>query len=54
MPWVEFEPTNPAFERAKIFSSLLRVATVTGFILSRVFVTKDAGLDRWVDLLDIH
>jgi hypothetical protein len=23
-------------------------------ILSRVLVTRDAGLDRWVDLLDIH
>jgi hypothetical protein len=24
------------------------------FILQRVLVTKDAGFDQWVDLLDIH
>jgi hypothetical protein len=28
--------------------------TFSIYILSRLFVTKDASLDRWVDLLDIH
>jgi hypothetical protein len=31
MPWVEFEPTIPASERAKIVHALDRSATVTGF-----------------------
>jgi hypothetical protein len=30
MPWVGFEPTIPAFERAKTFHALDRVATVIG------------------------
>jgi hypothetical protein len=31
MPWVGFDPTIPAFERAKIFHTLGRAATVTDF-----------------------
>jgi hypothetical protein len=30
MPWVGFEPTIPASEKAKTFNALDRVATVTG------------------------
>jgi hypothetical protein len=30
MPWVEFEPTVPASERAKTVHALDRSATVTG------------------------
>jgi hypothetical protein len=30
MPWVEFEPTIQAFERAKTFHALDRAATVIG------------------------
>jgi hypothetical protein len=30
MPWVGFEPTIPAFERAKTVHALDRAATVTG------------------------
>jgi hypothetical protein len=30
MPWVEFEPTIPAFERAKTLNALDRAATVIG------------------------
>jgi hypothetical protein len=30
MPWVEFEPTIPVFERSKIFYALDRGATVIG------------------------
>jgi hypothetical protein len=32
MPRVGFEPTIPAFERAKIFHSLDRTATVIGIV----------------------
>jgi hypothetical protein len=31
MPWVGFDPTNPAFERAKTVYALDRPATVIGF-----------------------
>jgi hypothetical protein len=31
MPWVGFEPTIPAFERAKTIHALDRAATVTGY-----------------------
>jgi hypothetical protein len=31
MPWVRFEPTIPAFQRAKTVYALDRSATVTGF-----------------------
>jgi hypothetical protein len=30
MPWVEFEPTIPVFERAKAFYAIDREATVIG------------------------
>jgi hypothetical protein len=30
MPWMEFEPTIPASERAKTLRALDRAATVTG------------------------
>jgi hypothetical protein len=33
MPWVAFEPTIPAFERAKICSALHRAATVIGSLI---------------------
>jgi hypothetical protein len=34
MPWVVFEPTIPAFERAKTVYALDRAATVIGFPVS--------------------
>jgi hypothetical protein len=57
MSRVRFEPTIPAFERAKTVHALDRAVTVIGLqfnhsfnhlmkILSRVLVTIDAGLDR--------
>jgi hypothetical protein len=30
MPWVEFEPTIPVCERAKMFHALYQAATVIG------------------------
>jgi hypothetical protein len=33
MPWVEFEPTIPVFERAKTVHALDREATVIGMLL---------------------
>jgi hypothetical protein len=33
MPWVEFEPTTPVFERAKMVHALDREATVIGEVV---------------------
>jgi hypothetical protein len=42
MPWVEFEPTIPVFERAKTFHALVRAATVIGHCLTQFEVTGRA------------
>jgi hypothetical protein len=34
MPWVEFEPMIPVFERVKTFHALDRAATVIGCVLA--------------------
>jgi hypothetical protein len=37
MPWVEFEPTIPAFEQAKTVDALDRAATVIGYKIPSTF-----------------
>jgi hypothetical protein len=37
MPWVEFEPTIPAFERAKTVHALDRAATVIGQVIYYIY-----------------
>jgi hypothetical protein len=37
-----------------IYSEVIGVGNTDMTILSRILVTKDAGLDWWIDLLDIH
>jgi hypothetical protein len=41
MPWVEFEPTILASERAKAIHALDRAATVTGIYCNISFERKD-------------
>jgi hypothetical protein len=36
MPWVGFEPTNPAFQRAKTVHPLDRAATVIGNLMQQM------------------
>jgi hypothetical protein len=40
MPWLGFEPTIPAFERAKTVHALDRAATVIGFPFRMLFVNS--------------
>jgi hypothetical protein len=43
MPWVRFEPTIPASERAKTVHALNRSATVTG----QIFVTVEISVKSY-------
>jgi hypothetical protein len=47
LPGIEPRPSSPSLYRLSYPESYL-------YILPRVLVTLDAGLDRWVDLLDIR
>jgi hypothetical protein len=46
MPRVGFEPTNPVFERAKIFHALDRAATVIGCNIIKVMELGWVSLAR--------
>jgi hypothetical protein len=45
MPWVGFEPTVPASERAKTVHALDRSATVTGFLPLQVNILTPPGYE---------
>jgi hypothetical protein len=54
MPWVGFEPTIPASERAKAFHALDRAATVTGetlyAVLNNYIANSNCGTVKYVTI----
>jgi hypothetical protein len=47
MPWVGFEPTIPAFERAKTVHASDRAATIIGYIaMHQIVVSKTYDLKK--------